>query len=151
MAFSRTSGAQNTTPSSPSFRNAVVCKFEAPNWYFVRQKFGRNFGGGLTQLLFFSSTRFSTANGLMYMGLMAVICTVPVAFIHFPQWGSMFLPASKNDKYTEESYYSAEWNQEEIQQGLNRGSLKFAHNSVSERGRGRVGVLCARSSGESHV
>lgn len=111
---------------------------------------GGNFGGGLTQLIFFSNTKFSTANGLTYMGLMAVICTIPVAFIHFPQWGSMFLPASKNGEYTEESYYSSEWNEEEIRKGLHRGSLKFAENSMLERGKGRF-VLSVGNSEESHV
>ncbi|KAL2631789.1 hypothetical protein R1flu_016475 [Riccia fluitans] len=99
---------------------------------------GGNFGAVLTQGLFFMGKTYTTETGIMLMGMMTVVCTLPLVFLKFPMWGSMF---TKPGKVTEEDYYVSEWSEEEQANGLHLASLKFAQNSVSERGSSGVAPL----------
>lgn len=48
-------------------------------------------GAIVMQLLFFSgSFGFSVETGISLMGLMILICTLPLMLVYFPQFGGMF-------------------------------------------------------------
>lgn len=94
---------------------------------------GGNVGAVLTQLIFFKGTRYSTETGITLMGIMILCCTFPIMLIYFPQWGGMF--CGPNENATEEDYYASEWSSKEKEKSYHLTSMKFANNSISERGR----------------
>ncbi|KAH7296717.1 hypothetical protein KP509_26G035800 [Ceratopteris richardii] len=93
---------------------------------------GGTFGSMLTQLIFFSSSAYTDAEGITLMGVMVICCTIPIAFVHFPQWGGMLFPPAKGA--TEEDYYVREWTAAEQDKEMHSMSMKFAQNARGERG-----------------
>lgn len=51
---------------------------------------GGTVGAVFTQYLLFSGSKFSKETGIFLMGLMMLVCTLPVTLMYFPQWGGMF-------------------------------------------------------------
>lgn len=50
---------------------------------------GGTMGAVITQLLLFSGSKYSTQTGISLMGIMMIVCTLPLSLIYFPQWGGM--------------------------------------------------------------
>ncbi|RWW17864.1 hypothetical protein GW17_00018189, partial [Ensete ventricosum] len=96
---------------------------------------GGNVGAVITQLIFFTGSRYSKETGITLMGVMILCCTLPILIIYFPQWGGMF--CGPRADATAEDYYAAEWSDEEKAKGYHSQSVKFAENSVREGGRRR--------------
>ncbi len=64
--------------------------------------------------------------------VLQIAITALTIFMHFPMWGSMFLPGNPNK--TEEEYYSSDYTAAEREQGLHLAVSKFAIESRSNRG-----------------
>ena len=93
---------------------------------------GGNAGSTIVTALFFTKDSIETYEGIIYLGYYVSAVTALVIPIHFPMWGSMLFPASKDA--TEEDYYiKAEFSPEEIKSGLAASTQKFCENSRSER------------------
>ncbi|XP_058088126.1 high affinity nitrate transporter 2.5-like isoform X2 [Magnolia sinica] len=74
---------------------------------------GGTVGAAVTQYLFFSGSNFSKETGITLMGILILTSTLPITFIHFPQWGGMFCGPSVEANATEEDYYLLEWDTKE--------------------------------------
>ncbi|GAB2284204.1 hypothetical protein Dimus_018670 [Dionaea muscipula] len=60
---------------------------------------GGTVGAVLTQLLFFSDSKISTQDGISLMGMMMILCTLPITLMYFPQWGGMFCSPSSSSSW----------------------------------------------------
>ena len=93
---------------------------------------GGNAGATINMALWFKDPEIETYDGIMYMGYLIICVTLLVIPIHFPMWGSMFLPGDPS--VTEEDYYiKKEFSEEEIKEGLAVPVQKFCDNCRDER------------------
>ncbi|CAK8541152.1 unnamed protein product [Lathyrus sativus] len=60
---------------------------------------GGTIGAVITQMLLFSGDDLSKQTSISLMGLMMIVCTLPVTLIYFPQWGGIFCAPSPHDDY----------------------------------------------------
>ncbi|KAL3720280.1 hypothetical protein ACJRO7_005157 [Eucalyptus globulus] len=65
---------------------------------------GGTVGAVVTQLLLFSGSEMPRQTSISLMGLLMLVCTLPVALIYFPQWGGMFCGPSDDPDADEEEY-----------------------------------------------
>ncbi|KAK4282374.1 hypothetical protein QN277_013759 [Acacia crassicarpa] len=66
---------------------------------------GGTIGAVVTQTLLFSGAHLSKQTSISLMGIMMVLCTVPVSFLYFPQWGGMFCGPSSDPDSPEDNYH----------------------------------------------
>lgn len=71
---------------------------------------GGTAGAVVTQLLFFSDSKISTENGISLMGMMMIICTLPIALMYFPDSGGMFCGPSSMGISSEQSHETSDNN-----------------------------------------
>ncbi|PON84237.1 Major facilitator [Trema orientale] len=65
---------------------------------------GGTFGAVITQLLLFSDSKFSKQTSISLMGVMMIVCTLPITLIHFPKWGGMLCGPSYDISSTTDHY-----------------------------------------------
>ncbi|XP_044502046.1 high affinity nitrate transporter 2.7-like [Mangifera indica] len=65
---------------------------------------GGTVGAVVTQTLFFSGSEYSKQTSISLMGLMMIVCTLPLSLIYFPQWGGMFCAPSSDPDSAELQY-----------------------------------------------
>lgn len=92
---------------------------------------GGNSGSIFMQTIFFVSDRYTTNEGILWMGV-TIICVTQLLFlVWFPMWGGMVF--GPREGISEAEYYTSEFSKAEQSEGLHEQVLKFAAASKSER------------------
>lgn len=65
-------------------------------------------GAMVTQLLFFSGSKYSKETGITLMGIMMIFSALSVGLLHFPQWGGMLCGPSAGLISSQYDYYLLE-------------------------------------------
>ncbi|XP_050382624.1 high affinity nitrate transporter 2.7 [Argentina anserina] len=68
---------------------------------------GGTMGAVITQLLLFSGSKYSKQTSISLMGIMMIVCTLPLSLIYFPEWGGMLCGPAHNcdlDKEAADQY-----------------------------------------------
>ena len=94
---------------------------------------GGNTIAAIVQYVFFTHTSVWVEIAIRNLGIVIMAFTVPVALVHFPQWGSMFFGPRKN-AIDEEEYYTREYSAQEKEEGRDGAAKKFAKEAMGERG-----------------
>ncbi|KAK8673493.1 hypothetical protein V6N13_111825 [Hibiscus sabdariffa] len=67
---------------------------------------GGTLGAVVTQMVLFSGDKFPIQTAISLMGLMMIVCSLPISLIYFPQWGGMFCaPSSFHQTSTPQGDY----------------------------------------------
>ncbi|KAL4420578.1 hypothetical protein ABPG75_010234 [Micractinium tetrahymenae] len=106
---------------------------------------GSSLGSILLQALFFTGSSINWSQGFLRMGLVSLGVTCLLFAMYFPMWGGM-LPwprprtalEPQSGLSLEEAYYSRDFTAEERRLGLHNSVLRFAAESVSQRGSRRA-------------
>ncbi|XP_077253566.1 high affinity nitrate transporter 2.5-like [Tasmannia lanceolata] len=85
---------------------------------------GGTVGAVVTQLLLFSGSKYSTETGITLMGIMILLCTLPISLIYFPKWGGMFCGPSIEANAIEEDYHLLESDSEDKEKCSRQESLR---------------------------
>lgn len=93
---------------------------------------GGNLGATIITFAFFNGNTFETYEGFFWTGITLLIGSINVLFIHFPMWGSILRGPTPG--VSEIEYYIGEYTPEEVLNGQAQRSLKFATESMSQRG-----------------
>ena len=119
---------------------------------------GGNTIAAIIQYIFFTNTQVIVPTSLVNLGItICAFTTFLVPLVHFPMWGSMFVPptvaateTSVHGISAEEVYYTREYTAEEKERGLDTPAKIFASNTLGERSKhGSSSALSALGAGSS--